>query len=78
MHNLTPFGKTVVISLTAIALIILTVIVAGNDRGSQTEVSLLNGSQCDAMYHAVWKVQAEPSHSTLIDIAKSQGCPFEE
>jgi hypothetical protein len=58
----------------------------GNDAGSATEVALLNGtpvahatdSECDAMYHAIWKVKQEPSHSTLIDIAKGLDCPFDE
>lgn len=67
--------------------VILLFIVAGNDKGSATEVGLLQGTlarthatdaECDAMYHAIWKVKQEPSHSTLIDIAKGLDCPFSE
>lgn len=57
----------------------------GNDAGSATEVALLEGvpvqatsAECDAMYHAIWKVKSEPSHSTLINIAKGLDCPFSE
>ena len=62
--------------------IVLLIIVAGNDKGASTEVALLQGTpasnaQCDALYHAIWKVKQEPSHSTLIDIAVSLDCPFE-
>jgi hypothetical protein len=57
-------------------------IVGFNDKGAATEVALLQGTpasnaQCDALYHAIWKVKQEPSHSTLIDIAVSLDCPFE-
>jgi len=72
--------------LWAAALVVgafLTIMVVGNDEGSTTEVALLNGtpasaSECDAMYHAIWKVKQEPSHSTLISIAESLDCPFSE
>lgn len=65
----------------------LAVVVAGNDSGSEKEIALLEGiasstmataSECDAMYHAIWRVKQEPSHSTLIDIAKGLDCPFSE
>ncbi len=63
----------------------LAVVVVGNDGGSATEVALLEGvpveatsAECDALYHAIWKVKQEPSHSTLISIAKSLDCPFSE
>jgi hypothetical protein len=56
-----------------------------NDKGGTVEVGLLEGtpvvatdSECDAMYHAIWKVKQEPSHSTLISIAESLDCPFSE
>ena len=62
--------------------IVLLLVVAGNDKGASTEVALLEGApasnaQCDALYHAIWKVKQEPSHSTLINIAVSLDCPFE-
>jgi len=64
--------------------VFFTVLVVGNDSGSATEVALLEGvpveatlGECDAMYHAISKVKAEPSHSTLISIANDIGCPFE-
>lgn len=62
----------------------LAALVAGNDKGSATEVALLQGTsvatpaECDAMYHAIWKVKQEPSHSTLVSIAKGLDCPFDE
>lgn len=58
-----------------------------NDKGGTVEVGLLEGtpvstpasaSECDAMYHAIWKVKQEPSHSTLISIAQGLDCPFTE
>ncbi len=56
-----------------------------NDKGSATEVALLEGvpveatsAECDAMYHAIWKVKQEPSHSTLISVANQLDCPFSE
>lgn len=66
--------------------VLLGFIVWGNDKGGTTEIGLLQGSlarthatdaQCDALYHAIWKVKQEPSHSTLINLAVSLDCPFE-
>lgn len=77
-------NTTLVLAILSALFLGLLVVVAHNDKGSATEVALLNGtpvqatdSQCDAMYHAIWKVKSEPSHSTLIDIAKGLDCPFE-
>ena len=67
----------------------LTMVVLGNDEGSATEVALLQGvgvettsqatpSECDAMYHAIWRVKQEPSHSTLVSITLDMGCPMED
>ena len=65
--------------------LVLLVIVVGNDAGHRIEVGLLQGTplqatdqECDSLYHAIWKVKQEPSHSTLIDIAKGLDCPFED
>lgn len=67
------------------AFLLLLWVVAGNDKGSATEVALLEGvpveatsAECDAMYHAIWKVKQEPSHSTLISLAIQLDCPFSE
>jgi hypothetical protein len=69
------------------ALLFLGALVWGNDAGSRTEVSMLNGErvvaratalECDALYHAIWKVKQEPSHSTLVSIANQLDCPFPE
>jgi hypothetical protein len=63
----------------------LAVVVVGNDGGSATEVAFLEGTpaqatsaECDAMYHAIWRVQEEPSHSTLVSITLDMGCPMED
>ena len=65
----------------------LAVVVVGNDGGSLTEIASLQGTlarthatdaQCDAMYHAIWKVKQEPSHSTLISLAIQLDCPLSE
>jgi hypothetical protein len=79
--------------LWAAALVVgafLTIMVVGNDEGSTTEVGMLNGggmaaalvrgtdSECDALYHAIWKVKQEPSHSTLISLAIQLDCPLSE
>jgi hypothetical protein len=69
--------------------ILLLLVVAGNDNGASTEVGLLEGgaaaalvqgtdSECDALYHAIWKVKQEPSHSTLISLAIQLDCPLSE
>ncbi len=67
------------------AFLLLLWVVAGNDKGSATEVALLEGvpveatsAECDAMYHAIWKVKQEPSHSTLVSITLDMGCPMED
>jgi hypothetical protein len=66
--------------LVLFVLINLVGMVWASDKGGPTEVGLLQGSvsQCDAMYHAIWRVQDEPSHSTLISTALSMGCPMED
>jgi hypothetical protein len=73
-----------ILGILGITFLVLLVMVSLNDRGSATEVALLEGTpvqatsaECDALYHAIWKVKQEPSHSTLIDIAVSLDCPFE-
>jgi hypothetical protein len=66
--------------------VVLLFIVAGNDAGTRAEIASLQGTlarthatdaQCDAMYHAIWRVKQEPSHSTLVQIAVALDCPFE-
>lgn len=74
--DLTPFGRTVVAILATIALIAI-MGVAGAIEGAPAKATATDG-QCDALYHAVWLVQEEPSHSTLIRLAESLDCPFFE
>ncbi len=76
---------TLPLTILGLAFLLLLVVVVGNDRGSATEVALLEGvpveatsAECDAMYHAIWKVKQEPSHSTLVSIALDMGCPMED
>ena len=70
---------TALMVLGAMFLVLL-VIVAGNDAGHRVETALLQGTaqECDSLYHAIWKVKGEPSHSTLVSIAESLDCPFNE
>jgi hypothetical protein len=79
--------STALLCIAAIVLLPLTLVVLLNDGGSHTEVSMLNGErvvaratalECDALYHAIWKVKQEPSHSTLVSIANQLDCPFPE
>lgn len=76
---------TTALLVVGLAFLALAGIVASNDKGSATEVALLQGTpvqatsaECDALYHAIWKVKQEPSHTTLIEIAKGLDCPFDE
>lgn len=73
-NDLTPMGRTVVATLAALALLLL----MGVAGAIETQGATATNAECDAMYHAVWKVKAEPSHSTLVSIATDMGCPFDE
>jgi hypothetical protein len=74
-----------ILAILGITFLVLLVVTTLNDGGSATEVALLEGvpveatsAECDALYHAIWKVKQEPSHSTLVSIALDMGCPMED
>jgi hypothetical protein len=80
-------NTALILAILGTIFLVLLVVTTLNDKGADTEVAMLEGvpvvaqatdAQCDAMYHAIWKVKAEPSHSTLIEIAKGLDCPFTE
>lgn len=73
-NELTTLGRTVVATLAALALLLL----MGVAGAIETQGATATNAECDAMYHAIWKVKQEPSHSTLISIATNMNCPFND
>ena len=80
-HDYKIVNRTFVGILATLLLVVLVVVVWGNDKGSATEVGLLQGTpatnaQCDAMYNAEWIARHTPAHKGIVQSIKRASCPW--
>lgn len=72
--DLTPLGRIVVSIVAAVGLVLLVGAAGAIEAGDLVTAS---DGECDALYEAIWRVQGEANHYTLINLAKDLDCPFE-